>query len=308
MQKKSSSTPHDALFKQFMMHRETARDFLAIHLPPELLNFCRLDTLQLESGSFIEEHLRAYYADVLYSLRMTDGDGYIYALIEHQSTPDRHMSFRLMRYAIAAMQRHLDAGHHDLPLVIPILFYQGKTSPYPWSMRWLDAFTRPALAEALYTGVFPLVDITVMSDDDIMQHRRVALLELVQKHIRARDVTLLVDKLVTLLLLGYTTSGQLRALMHYLLHAGNTTAPVAFIRHLAHRSPQHKDTLMTIAQKLEELGRRKGVRQGRKEGEKDGRQAEARRIAHAMLQSGLDLSLVKKITGLTEGDLSLPSS
>ena len=54
----------------------------------------------------------------MYSLKTTAGDGYIYALIEHQSTPDRHMAFRLMRYAIAAMQRHLDAGHDRLPLVI----------------------------------------------------------------------------------------------------------------------------------------------------------------------------------------------
>ncbi len=38
---------------------------------------------------------------------------------EHQSSADRHMAFRLMRYAIAAMQRHLDKGHTQLPLVIP---------------------------------------------------------------------------------------------------------------------------------------------------------------------------------------------
>ncbi len=28
-----STTPHDAVFKQFLMHAETARDFLEIHLP-----------------------------------------------------------------------------------------------------------------------------------------------------------------------------------------------------------------------------------------------------------------------------------
>ncbi|EEQ05944.1 hypothetical protein yberc0001_21460 [Yersinia bercovieri ATCC 43970] len=31
---KTTSTPHDALFKQFMTRQETARDFLDIHLPP----------------------------------------------------------------------------------------------------------------------------------------------------------------------------------------------------------------------------------------------------------------------------------
>ncbi len=53
----------------------------------------------------------------------------MYALIEHQSTPDKLMAFRLLRYGLAAMQRHLDAGHDTLPLVVPILFYHGKVSP-----------------------------------------------------------------------------------------------------------------------------------------------------------------------------------
>ncbi|MDI5677530.1 Rpn family recombination-promoting nuclease/putative transposase, partial [Salmonella enterica subsp. enterica serovar Anatum] len=44
-----------------------------------------------------------------------EGDGYIYVVIEHQSTPDAHMAFRLMRYAMAAMQQHLDAGFSPMP-------------------------------------------------------------------------------------------------------------------------------------------------------------------------------------------------
>jgi len=57
-----------------------------------------------------------------------------------------HMAFRLMRYAMAAMQRHLDAGHSKLPLVIPVLFCAGKRSPYPCT-RWLDEFDAPALTD-----------------------------------------------------------------------------------------------------------------------------------------------------------------
>ena len=55
-----STTPHDAVFKQFLMHAETARDFLEIHLPVELRELCDLNTLHLESGSFIEESLKGH--------------------------------------------------------------------------------------------------------------------------------------------------------------------------------------------------------------------------------------------------------
>ena len=115
MKKGTTSTPHDAVFKQFLSHPDCARDFIEIHLPASLRQLCDLQTLRLESGSFIEADLRASYSDVLWSLNTSDGDGYIYVVIEHQSTPDAHMAFRLMRYALAAMQRHLDAGHKTLP-------------------------------------------------------------------------------------------------------------------------------------------------------------------------------------------------
>ena len=32
--------------------------------------------------------------------------------------------------------------------MIPVLFYTGKRSPYPYSTRWLDEFDDPAVAEA----------------------------------------------------------------------------------------------------------------------------------------------------------------
>lgn len=183
-----TATLHDAVFKTFLSRSETARDFITLNLPPGLARLCKLETLQLESGSFIEDDLRPYYSDIIYSLQTTTGHGYVHVLIEHQSTPDKHMAFRLLRYAVAAMQRHLDAGHKTLPLVIPILFYHGKRSPYPWTLNWLDEFSDPDAAHQLYSSAFPLVDITIIPDEEIMQHRSMAALTLVQKHIRQRDM------------------------------------------------------------------------------------------------------------------------
>jgi predicted transposase/invertase (TIGR01784 family) len=205
----ATATPHDAVFKTFLSRIETARDFIEIHLPPALTAICKLDTLRLESGSFLEDDLRPYYSDILYSLETTRGKGYVHVLIEHQSAPDKLMAFRLMRYAVAAMQRHLENGHKTLPLVIPVLFYQGRRSPYPWSMSWLDNFADPETARQLYSGAFPLVDITVIPDDDIMQHRSIAALTLVQKHIRQRDMAQLLDKLTQLLMLEQMSGQQI---------------------------------------------------------------------------------------------------
>lgn len=289
---------------------------MQIHLPEKLLKICDLTTLKLESGSFVEDDLRQYFSDVLYSLRTSTGDGYIHVLIEHQSTPDRHMAFRLIRYAVAAMQRHLEAGHKKLPLVIPVLFYTGKRTPYPWSTRWFDEFHDPVVAESLYSGAFPLVDITVIPDDEIMTHRSMAALTLLQKHIYQRDIASLTDHLVTLLMADYLSSPQVMTLIHYLLQAGESVDYEAFVRELAQRVPQHGDALMTIAQQLEqkgiekgraegiELGERRGIEKGRSEGRTEGQREATLKIARTMLQNGLDRKTVIEMTGLTSDDLA----
>ncbi|HIC7890301.1 Rpn family recombination-promoting nuclease/putative transposase [Citrobacter freundii] len=287
MTKMTTSTPHDAVFKQFLYHPDTARDFLDIYLPSTLRELCDLQTLKLESGSFIEDSLRSSYSDVLWSLKTNEGDGYIYVVIEHQSSPDAHMAFRLMRYAMAAMQRHLDAGHKTLPLVIPMLFYHGALSPYPFSLCWLDEFDDPIVARQLYSATFPLVDITVIPDDEIMQHRRIALLELMQKHIRKRDLMGLVEQLVSLLATGYANDSQLKTLFNYMMQFGNTPHVDKFIREVAQRVPQQKESLMTIAEVLQQ----------------EAKQQEALRIAQMMLANGISHEIILKITGLSAKDL-----
>jgi len=306
--KKHTPTPHDATFRQFLTNPNVARDFMELHLTAELRTICDLSTLKLECGSFVEDDLRQYFSDVLYSLKTTTGDGYIHVLIEHQSTPDRHMAFRLMRYAVAAMKRHLDAGHKQLPLVIPVLFYTGRRSPYPYSTRWFDEFDDPALAENIYCNAFPLVDVTVIPDDEIADHRSMAALTLLQKHIHQRDLAELVDRLAPILLAGYLSSSQVISLVHYILQAGETSDAEAFIRELAQRVPQHGDALMTIAQQLEQKGIEKGIEQGIQLGEQrgieKGRNEGKLEVARTMLQSGIDRNTVMKMTGLTEDELA----
>lgn len=303
MAKNSSTTPHDAVFKQFLQQPDTARDFLDIHLPAPLRNLCDLNTLKLESESFIEEDLHKCYSDVLWSVQTQDGQGYIYVVIEHQSSPDELMAFRLLRYTVSAIQRHLEAGHKTLPLVVPMLFYHGEKSPYPYPMCWLDLFPHPDVAKALYTTDFPLVDITVTDDDKIMQHRRIALLELIQKHIRQRDLTVLVEQLVALLALGYTSDTQVKTLFNYIFQYGGAARASAFFREMAERSPKHKEELMTLAEKLHEEGKVEGLQIGRQEGRQEGRRDEALRIARSMLANGFDRHAVMKITGLSAEDL-----
>ncbi len=99
-----------------LMQKEVARDFLALHMPEDFLAICDLDSLKAGvRGVLLKTVYAAIFRYPLLCIPNTYGPGYVYALIEHQGgKSDRLMAFRLMRYAIAAMQRHLDAGHDTL--------------------------------------------------------------------------------------------------------------------------------------------------------------------------------------------------
>ena len=209
------------------------------------------------------------------------------------------------------MQSHIEAGNELLPLVIPIQFYHGKVSPYPYEMNWLKGFENPTLAQSLYSNDFPLIDVTVIPDDEIMQHRRIALLELVQKHIRQRDMLEFTEQLVTLLSKRYTTDKQLRSLMSYMLQVGETNNFEMLIEKLTSAVPEHEETLMTIAEQLRREGRQEGIQVGEargiQAGRQEGRQDTLNKMARNMLLNGMDEQKVMDITGLTANDLALLS-
>lgn len=135
------------------------------------------------------------------------------------------------------------------------------------------------------------VDITVIPDDEIMEHRSMAALTLLQKHIYQCDLIELIDKLEQVLRADYNTGQQVISLVNYIIQVGESADAEAFLRELAQRVPQHGDKLMTIAQQLEQKGIEKG------------RIKEALKIARNLLQKGMSHEAILEVTGLSEREL-----
>ncbi|TKI01914.1 Rpn family recombination-promoting nuclease/putative transposase [Martelella alba] len=307
-------TPHDALFRKFLGDVGVAQEFLQRHLPEDLRRRCDFATLISHSGSFVEDNLRTRISDMLYSLRTDTGTGYIYCLIEHQSRPDKLMGFRLMRYALMVMQQHLDRGHKRLPLVIPLLFYHGEATPYPYTTCWLDCFREQdrERAEALYRHPFPLVDVTVIPDAEFAHHPKAGLLGLVQKHIRSRDLNRRVRDIIRLLAEAQLGKPLVMALLRYLAQEGQHLDSEEFIRTLTEKTPEFKEDLMTMAEQWElkgrEQGLHQGIYQGLHQGLQQGRSEEKHAIARNLLSMGMDRQKVKDATGLSDQELdNLPA-
>ncbi|EGT0619658.1 Rpn family recombination-promoting nuclease/putative transposase [Citrobacter braakii] len=133
--------------------------------------------------------------------------------------------------------------------------------------------------------------------------------DFLQIHLPAslRKLMGLVEQIVSLLLTGLTNDSQIKTLFNYILRTGDAPRFSEFIREVAERSPQYKEHLMTIADRLHEAGLQKGrlegLQEGRQEGLIEGRRDEALRIAHTMLADGIDICTVQKITRLSAEDI-----
>jgi predicted transposase/invertase (TIGR01784 family) len=92
------ANPHDALFKYVFSQPEHAASELRSVLPAEVAGRLDWSSLELQPASFVDERLSGRQADLLFTVRYEERPAYVYVLLEHQSTCDPLMAFRLLRY------------------------------------------------------------------------------------------------------------------------------------------------------------------------------------------------------------------
>jgi predicted transposase/invertase (TIGR01784 family) len=287
--------PHDALFKQFLTDPTVAKDFLDIYLPQKIKDLCQFNTLKLQPSSYVEKNLKQFFSDIVYSLKIADTDAYIYTLIEHLTTPKKLTAFTLLRYQVAIMKQHVDQGYDTLPIVVPLLFYRGATSPYPFTNNIFDCFSDKKLAQEIFLNAYPLIDITVIPDEELRTHKSIALLELIQKNIHQRDALEFVQDIAGQLAQNILTDELFNSLLYYISQEGESKHFEHFYSRLADALPHYRENIMTLSQQLQQKGLEQGLQQG------EYRKALA--IAKNMSAKRLNPLLIKEITGLSDEDL-----
>lgn len=298
--------PHDALFKQFLTDPKVAKDFLETYLPDKIKNLCNFSTLKLEPSSYIEKNLRQHFSDIVYSLKIAEDDAYIYTLIEHLTTPKKLTSFTLLRYQIAIMKQHIDKGYDTLPVVVPLLFYRGETSPYPFTTDIFDNFKNKKLAQETFLKPYPLIDITIIPDEELRTHKGIAILELIQKNIHKRDALEFVKDIALQAGKHLLTPDQFTSLLYYISQEGDSKNFEQFYSILAEALPNYREDIMTLAQRLEQKGLEQGLEQGLKKGLEEGEHRKniaITAIAKKLLDEGRSPGAVQKLTGLSQREI-----
>jgi predicted transposase/invertase (TIGR01784 family) len=165
-------TPHNNFFHFALSHLPTARSLIETQLDARALNELNLDTLRLETGSFVDTDLREKFSDLLFSVDLVGSSrkgarqAYIYFLFEHKSQTDPLTVFQLLSYIVRIWEKRLREGLELCPL-IPLVVYHGE-SGWTAARSLAELLEAPdALAEYQVNFRFPLLDLSQLADEEI---------------------------------------------------------------------------------------------------------------------------------------------
>ena len=128
----SQSGPHDAVFRRVLGEPANAASQLRATLPDGLVEWLDLDRLTRVPGNFVDATLRWRHSDLLFTAPLAGREAFVYVLVEHQSSADPLMPFRMLRYVVRIWDRYL-TEHPEatrLPAVIPLVVYHNRR---PWT-------------------------------------------------------------------------------------------------------------------------------------------------------------------------------
>lgn len=288
------SQPHDKLVKKLLSNSATARDILNLYLPQEILKLTNLEQLELQRDSFIDDEHRVFAVDLLYKTAIQNEEGYIWILLEHQSSSDPWMPVRIFKY-IGTIWNHLRTTIKPgkLPFIYPLIIYNGSHR-YSNSLNLKEMIYPEAsqkLFEDLFNKPFQLVDLSEIQDETLrayaQRHTKGIALLLTLKHIFDKNLNNVFEKKLLDIYKNLDQSGNrddLGDMLYYLLNEGNFLNKERFLTLLHEEfSPDVEDKVMTIAQQLKEEGRQEGLEI----------------VAAKLLQEKADAERISMLTGLT---------
>ena len=168
MPDKKIHDPHDTIFKTSFSDRNNTIDLINGTFPKEIVEHLQLETLTLESTTYIDRKLKKYYSDLVYTCKYKESDILITILFEHKSYLPEFPHVQLLRY-ILNIQEHSIANTNKLIFTLPVVFYHGKDT---WKKRSFSEYFNikdDFLLKFIPNFDYLVIDLSGYSHDDIKQ-------------------------------------------------------------------------------------------------------------------------------------------
>jgi hypothetical protein len=233
-------------------------------------------TLALQPGSFVDRDLASLHTDLLYTSAWRGGaEALVYVLFEHQSSSDRWMPFRLLRYMVRIWEHWL-AKHKKataLPAIVPVVLYHGDerwTAPRGFdTLLDVPEAVRPALADYLVRFAYVLDNLSEIPDHRLQARDPVtAFVDLCLKYApRGAQFVAILSRYGDLMREVRRTPGGREAFVfvwRYISIVNDEAEHHQALTSVLEREigPEAKDIIMTVGEQLIQQGRQQGIQEG----------------------------------------------
>ncbi len=278
------SNPHDALVRKLLPNAVDAGSEVRVVAPKAIAERLDWDEFELVDGSLVSAELRSRYTDRLFRTRtkFSGRPTFVYLLLEHQSTPDWLMAFRVLEYQVGVIGKYLrdksDEKVERIPAVLSLVVHVG-----PKGVRWnaplevgelydLDSDDRIAMQDYLPGTRYMLDDVNALDVPTLLSRPVTVMVRLVQVVVkvtgRGREALLatlpyLVSDL-RVVLEGPYGREAFEVIATYIEYVGKLY-PGEFetFAEQAQLGPIAKEVIVTTAEMREALGEARGEARGR---------------------------------------------
>jgi predicted transposase/invertase (TIGR01784 family) len=123
-------TPHDRLFHHVFSNPVHAAGELQLLLPADLSRRIDWSTLEALPTRVVDQKLAEFRSDVLFRAELEGREVFLYLLLEHQSTEDPLMPFRVLVYMVKIWEHYLlvHPNTRRLPAIVPMVLHHASVA------------------------------------------------------------------------------------------------------------------------------------------------------------------------------------
>lgn len=161
-------------------------------------------------------------------------------------------------------------------------------------MDIVDSFADKKLASEIGLGKFSLVDLTTTSEDEILKHKQLALLEMCLKHINARDFNNVMNNFTNAFIVAHECKLEKKlfdSFLSYVMRAKEKQELKPLFTQLINNISECEVNIMTYAEELEQRGMKQGIKQTQKQ------------MVRELLNSGVDEKIIAKASNLNKKEI-----
>ena len=308
---------HDKLFKAILSDKKEAVNFINHYLNLNLLE----DDIEKYEKEFRTEELYNIEADVVYKIKNKN----VFILIEHQSSVDLKMSYRILSYKNAIVDSAIDRKRlreksYKIPKVIAMVLYTGKRQWHKLSIKDIEEQIEGYEENA---GEYNLIDANEFSREKLLEDNLItSKAMLIEKSQNKEELYKNIEDVINNQKKnGNFDNWQLEKLVQYELAETEDKEIISkFIEKI--KNIGRNDEIMTNASRIInreirkskkegiEIGWNQGIIRGKEEGKIEGKvegkaegKAEGIALVAKRLKGKMHIKDISQITGLSEKEI-----